>query len=430
MGTSVLIFLLTVGIIFGFVQKNFLNFASFYCFFWGFIVFLANLKLFGMMNYSNLPFYLIVIGTISFLVGYLICEYSAFPHIIISKKNKNKKIYNDKVITIISFICIVFYCFELLRVIQLLRSGKNYYLVRRMYQGYDEESFFQNSFESYFSSYFAVPCAYILSSYIVVSFFDKHRNFKVFLEAIIAMTFYLVVSASRFILIQIIIGTVYYFFLLKKKLPKKVKRILKNSVIILAIMLLVLSNLRENRTSSGAKYNWTIWQSVYSYFSVSIPLMDTWVHSIIVSGYRAHGLVFFRPILSIFSLVILHPLGIESKNLNIAIKNINNVENFVQVFPAHSYNAFASIYYYFFLDFGYAGVVAGSFIFGYFCSSIFKKLQKEKTDRNLAYGLIVIQLIFKSMVRWELSSPSFFVSCLVTPFLFKEMKIGDEKYQK
>ena len=416
----VMLFLLITGILFAHFQKSFLNFVSIFSFFWLGIVFLANLKLYDMMDYSDKPYYIIAVGLFGMITGYLIRYYVKMWRVVIGNfDTKYYSDYNEKIILVLSLICLAYYAYELLNVLRLLSSGTTYYYIRRMYQGYEKSTFFTSSIERYVSSYIAIPCAYILSSYIVVSLFKKNKDKKVLALASLATLLYLVVSGSRFILIQLLIGSAYLFAFLKREISNRVKKWIKRFGIAIVIGVIALTLLRENRTSSGARYDWTLLQSVYSYFSISIPLMDKWIGNIDTIGYRAYGLVFFRPVLSILSLLILHPLGINIDALDVAIDRINDVENFIQVFPRHQYNAFASMFYYFYMDFGWVGVFLGTTFWGWICANVFKQASKTPSDRNLAFVLIVMQAMFKSMVRWEFSSPSFFVACIVTFFIFK-----------
>ncbi len=421
-----ILLLLIIGVMVGKIQKTYLNFISVFCFFWTFIVFLASLRLYGMMEYSNTPFFLILVGTMGMLTGYIVRFYGKIPHIRIKKSNYSAvESYNDKLIYAVSIICIAFYLFELIRVLQLLGSGTSYYFVRRMYQGYEENAFFSSSIESYFSSYIAVPCEYALCSYLVIMLFKKDRNKKTFFLAFCAVALYLVVSASRFIFLQLLVGSVYLFLFLKKKITRRTKKWIKRVSLLLIIGVIAFTLLRENRTSNGSRYDWTLFQSVYSYFSVSIPLMDHWVSYIDVSGYQANGLVFLRPLLSLFTLCVLHPLGIEFNGLNEAINRINIVEEFVQVFPRHQYNAFASMFYYFYLDFKWIGVFIGGVFWGWICANVFKNVKREASDKNLAFVLVIMQAMFKTMVRWEFSAPSFFMTCVLTFFLFGGKRLND-----
>lgn len=418
------IFLLLTALLFWKIHRSFCNPMTIFCLFWLIIVFLASLSLFDMMYISSRPYIIIGIGISGMILGYLI-SFCGKKKLVIFSKVKESEYYNDKIIMIFSIICILFYGFQLLRVINYLRTGTSYYYIRRMYQGYEEISFFKTLLESYISSYIAVPSTFILSSYIIISLFKKNKNLKVFVFAIIGEILYVAVSASRFMLLQLIIGAAYMFIFQKRKLSPRIKKIIKRIIVGLIVVIVILTQLRENRVN-GSTYDWGIWRGAYSYFSVSIPLLDYWVQYADNIDFTSYGLVFFRAPLNILNLLILHPLGIEFNSLNNAIDMINIVETFIQVFPRHTYNAFASIFYYFYLDFKELGVFLGSMIWGWMCGRTYRNAIKLQSDRNLAFLLIVIQAMFKTMVRWEFSSPSFFMAFIITFFIFRKDKTDDE----
>ncbi len=429
MGIILLIFLFLIGTFFGIRQKSFCNLITIFYYFWAIIVGLSNLKLFDMMEFSNRVYTIIFIGMIGTLIGY------ATKYYVRARKKKeienNKYVkynYNQFIIKLICIVCIVFYAFELINVLTMLKSGVSYYYIRRMYQGYEESSFFKTNIERYFSSYIAVPCAYTLSIYIIISLFKKEKNTKNLIFAIIAETLYLIVSASRMILIQILLCAVYMFFFLKKKLPKRTKKWIKRIAILLIFLIIILTSVRENRVN-GETYDWGMFRSVYSYFSIPIPLLDYWIEYVDLNNYQSYGMAFFRAPLSIFTLLFLHPFGISFEKLNGTIDMINIVENFVQVFPRHEYNAFASMFYYFYMDFREIGVFLGGVTWGVICAKTYKLAKEKQDDKSFAILLIIFQAIIKTMVRWEFASPSFFVACILILFVFKKDDVNiNEKY--
>ncbi|SCI44936.1 Uncharacterised protein [uncultured Clostridium sp.] len=379
-----------------------------------------------MMDISSRPYIIITIGISGMVLGYFI-NYCTKKELVLcgGRKSFENYSYNEKIILIFAIICIIFYGMQLLRVIDYLRNGISYYYIRRMYQGYEDISFFKTSLELYISSYIAVPSTFILLTYIIISLFKKKYNRNVFTFAIIGEILYLIVSASRFMLMQVIIGVIYMFILQKKKLPKKIKKIIKVIIVGLIAGIIIVTQLRENRVN-GKTYDWGMWKGAYSYFSVSIPLLDYWIEYIDSINFTSYGLAFFRAPLNIFNLLILGPLNIEFNSLKSTIEMINVVESFVQVFPKHTYNAFASMFYYLYLDFREIGVFLGSAVFGWLCGRAYKNAMRLQSDRNLAFLLIFIQAIFKSMVRWEFSSPSFFVAFIMTFFIFRKDKSDDK----
>lgn len=127
--------------------------------------------------------------------------------------------------------------------------------------------------------------------------------------------------------------------------------------------------------------------------------------------------------------MFLHPFGISFEKLNGTIDMINIVENFVQVFPRHEYNAFASMFYYFYMDFREIGVFLGGVTWGVICAKTYKLAKEKQDDKSFAILLIIFQAIIKTMVRWEFASPSFFVACILILFVFKKDDVNiNEKY--
>lgn len=414
--------LIFVGLISWKMQKSVCNLLTIYSFFWSAIVFLANLRLYGMYEFSNRPYVLIIIGSLGVTLGYMFVGNVKLPKLRFKGSNASGEyVYNNQFLYILILICAIFYGYELLRVLSLLRSGNSYYFIRRMYQGYEEQTFFTSSLESYFSSYIAVPIAYLLCPYILISIFKKKKNYKLLTLAIVAECLYLIVSASRFIILNLVFGAVYLFFLLKKKMSRRIKKWIKRLVLALCILIVIITILRENRVN-GQTYDWGMIKSVYAYFSVSIPILDHWIYYIDSLNYQSFGLVFFRVPLSLFTLIFLHPLGIKFETLNNAIDAINITDNFIQIFPRHTYNAFASMFYYFYVDFREMGVFFGGIAWGYMCSKVYKNVVKRVDDRSLTIVLLFIQAMFKTMVRWEFYSSSFFMAVIIALFMFKKEK--------
>lgn len=417
MAIVLIILLLIIGTFFALKQKNYCNLLTFNFYYWALIIFLASLKLFDMMDYSNKAYYVLLIGILGILFGYIIGFY-AIPKLK-KRRNKIEYFYNKSIIRVISIINIVFYLYEGIKVLNFLKNGTSYYFIRRMYQGYEEISFFTNSLEAYFSSYIAIPIAYLLSIYIVLSFFKDKKIDKTLLLSIISIMLYIFVSANRIIMIQMLICFIYMFFFFGKKIPKKVKKGIIRIGGLMVVSILLVSIFKENKVN-GSYYDWGFLKGLYSYFSIPIPLLDHWVKYVDNNSFYSFGVTFFRAPLNIINMLFLKPLKIDFSLLNETINYINVTDSFVRVFPRHEYNAFATMFYYFYLDFRELGVLIGSIIWGIICGKVYYNSSNIQSDKNLAFLLLCIYALIKSMVRWELSSPSFFMALLLMRFLFKK----------
>ena len=60
--------------------------------------------------------------------------------------------------------------------------------------------------------------------------------------------------------------------------------------------------------------------------------------------------------------------------------------------------------------------------FGAICGFIFKRLIIKPNNRNLLFSLLVIQALFKSMVRWEFYTSGYFIAFIMALFIYTGRK--------
>ena len=62
-------------------------------------------------------------------------------------------------------------------------------------------------------------------------------------------------------------------------------------------------------------------------------------------------------------------------------------------------NAYATLFYDFYIDFGVIGIALLSFLFGYICMRAYKNFRKKVDMRSLVVYLILLQFIMFSVAR-------------------------------
>ena len=62
-------------------------------------------------------------------------------------------------------------------------------------------------------------------------------------------------------------------------------------------------------------------------------------------------------------------------------------------------NAYATLFYDFYIDFGMPGIAIGSFFFGYICMRVFDLYRRACNSRNLVLCLILFQFVLFSVAR-------------------------------
>lgn len=426
-----IILLFFIGIVEWIIEKKIYNLLTGYCFFWVLIMMLAELRLFGMYDYSDKAYSLILIGSIGYAIGYWLFRFSGIRYTFPKKKihetdlNYDYEEINYKLIYFLVIVALIFYSFMTIKVLLMFNEGYSYYIIRRMYQGYENNPFFNSTFISYLNSYVGMSIIYLLCPILIIEIFKKRKNYKLLTLISITLSLYLFCTASRYIIFNLVFQIVFMMFFYQKKIPKRYRKKLRNIVVILLMLVIGVTIFRENKPTYNSSYDWGMDKSVYSYFSISVPLLDYWANYIDSSNYISYGLVTFRAPLSIFTLLFLRPFGFKFEALNNAIEIINNTDQFIQVFPGHTYNAFATIFYYFYVDFREIGVFMGCLFLGAICGHVFKKAVNTQRYRYLVFMLLLVQALFKTMVRWEFYTSGYFIAFIIVFFICKRRVRGN-----
>ena len=98
-------------------------------------------------------------------------------------------------------------------------------------------------------------------------------------------------------------------------------------------------------------------------------------------------------------------------------------DNYISIGWQARANAFATMFYFFYLDFRYLGVFAESLIFGFVSGFIELRTYINENMKTIAFYLLLSQAVFKSFIRWEFTVGSYVMSFLYLYLLFSKVKI-------
>ncbi|MFC4710613.1 oligosaccharide repeat unit polymerase [Enterococcus eurekensis] len=187
-------------------------------------------------------------------------------------------------------------------------------------------------------------------------------------------------------------------------MPTKIKRVLLLLITGGIIAIVIISNMRTSKT---------LLDVFYAYFAGPVVLLSEWKHNVDVSGIWSYGFSFLYPISYVINMIF----GLLNIDLeffkNVVIWQGNPQKYWIQAFPDMPMNAFSTMFYFFYQDLRYLGVMLFSFIFGGISSSIYYKAYVEKRINYLMFYLLIVKAIVGSFMIWQLGSTSFFVSILM-----------------
>lgn len=394
---------------------------------WFSCILCASLRLYNMRAYSSKGLAVIMIGLVSFSIGcglaFLVKYYKIHivpidgmcPHKI--RMNISRRMLY--LILAASFAGILLLN---LATIRALRHGVSYSYIRNMYYGYgNAQKLIASTFLNTYINWISVPSLYALIPVSLINLFERKGDKRFSVLVMIAAVMYIFGSAGRFMLMFMLVQVVammnYYHATITKKTKKRMV------VIVLAVLVaLLLLTVIRSKGASGKKVN-----TIYAYLSIPVYLLSYWLDATGSVG-QLHGSGFFYGILTFFN-YFTSKLGFDIPAYREAYNVIQvTQDNWVAVFPNEWYNAYVSMFYYFYIDFGIAGVILGCIFFGYLCYIVYYSAFINKEKCALLYYMLLIQCIICSLVRWQLGTITMVLTFIIEFMLtFNKIRLGGIK---
>lgn len=388
---------------------SWINPASMFSILWGSILCLYSLKLFNIYNVSNKLLIIYIVGIGSFLIGCfpLKLSFGAVTSCKIDKRSEKRYVFSEKsrlIFLLLSIGAVVILCKRAINTIPFWSIG-----VSAVKSANVEGDISYTFFESILYTFFASPIELLSVFIVAIDFFFKRgffANIQLILT-ILMLLFGYISSGSKFLLLMpiIIFGVVGFTYRYENKQRtdsqlKKSKKLQFWKKILLILFAFVISAFLIYMLSS--KYSGWM-ESLYMYLVGCIPCS---AHAIedMSNGQYYYGMVslngLFRVISQIFAFI-----GIRLPYVSIMNEAYNSMllyERAIYISPTVTYNAFISMFSYFYKDGGVLGVSIGSFVFGRVSYLGYRKLIIEKSVYSLLLYLYICYLIFFSIVRIQL----------------------------
>lgn len=376
--------------------KNYYNPITVFFTLWGLIVFLAALNLFDMNSASNKTYIIIFVGLVSFMLGFAIPKIRLSVSSAYGYRRNNFFNLNKKIIYILMAITIVILGYTASSSINLLLSGHNLWYVR--YIAHNDIVSSESGMLNILYNYLAQPIAQLLIPVSILSLFSKNRDIKLIFGSLIITILLIISNGGRFILLYYLIHLVFIGSFINNKF--EITKIVRKRVRI--ISLFVLTGIIYITVSRGA----SIGKTLYIYLSGCVPFMSQWVENIDQINTYTYGIMSFQGFIRPF-FAFLEKLGLIN-NFPPIITTAENLtlqlELPVSIGGDNTFNAFVSLFYYFYVDFGFLGVVIISMVFGAICNNAYHNIMSKSTNIDVITYSLILQLILTSMVRFQFAS--------------------------
>lgn len=262
------------------------------------------------------------------------------------------------------------------------------------------------------------PLMYLIVPTLFAELLVGARNKKFILLSLIAMTCYSISTVSRAVWAFSVLYILFIVLLYRKKysLPKKVKRMMKYGIFIIIFLCVIIYRITLMRNVEA-----DILTNMYAYITGCMPLLTLHLNEV-TSSIRTYGAMslygFLYPVF--FVLNYLHLLPYPDAFMDAQYVK-NSLETFMPLSPDITMNAYVTLFYYFYIDFGYLGIIIGAFAFGYLCMKSYKYLKSTGDIRSLVLYLILIQFIVFSVARIYTGLSTRALSIVWLLFVFKSI---------
>ena len=349
--------LAVIGLIalFAFIHsKKFANPIVLFCGLWFVVVLFSSIKLYGMLDFSDSVFTIIFIGVLSFCVGAYFSMYKAPVNRgkISNETAQTKIVVNWPIANL--FLAVSFISMTMLMVAACyyLLQGYSFSDIHGMYNEYGNHKKLLPDFLSSIISWIAVPCLYgaifIALSLLFINKRTRREKRYIYLVAATSVM-YIFGSASRILMaiIAVVVFLLYQCF--SRQFTKKQKRTILLLFVCVCLIILFFLIVRKG----SRKIN-----TIYAYLSIPAPIFSHWKEWFDVSGNYLYGGATFYGILSWINFFT-SKIGLELPVVVTAREYIVATQDtwLVLFQSGYVYNAFCTIFYYFYMDFGIFGVI-------------------------------------------------------------------------
>ena len=343
-----------------------------FSFVWFVIIFLYNIRLFGIYEIQSNTSIVLLCGVCLYILGYLLTDKLNVKKD--SGLTSDRQYIRVKILSLVTLIVsLPFYIPNIIKVFQGISSNT---IKMGMVTG-------EITLGGVAMQYFVRPIEYIVIAICAYCIFMNRKQIIIIATGILLTFFEFIGVGSKTIFVYFIacIGITYFMNSDILSHIKKYKKIVIICSIFLPCFLI---------TNVGLS-------SLYYYICGCIPMLDKIINTdFYISNGFTYGFLSFNSVVRlVINLLSIFGINFESKLFNLANTYFSRFEYTTQIADNVNYNAFHTLFGDFFVDGAWISVIILSFLFGSFSCYIYKKYKKSKSLWSHSVYCILIYYIFR-----------------------------------
>lgn len=269
------------------------------------------------------------------------------------------------------------------------------------------------------------PFSFIASAITAVDYVVGHKNRKLLWGTMIMLGFRLFSSGNRLSFLMVFI---FLFFMaelnshksirglqgiIKRKDKKRLRLIIMVSLFTFLVLFVY--------TSISRGYN--VLQNLTINFAIPVRMFEIWTEKVNVMGVHGYGEASIQGFIYPIFYILKNSIGLPMPS--IVFDNFNIIESTVIEWVNAGYymhNAYVSIFWYFYYDFGTVGVILFSFFWGRISFIIYKIVESKRNCKVLAFYCIIISSLLMSYGNFIFANISTGVGAIMLLFFIYKRK--------
>ncbi len=424
MGYCVATFFFVYGIAQHYRQKTWIAPDVIYALQWGTISLLASLQLFGLNPVREKVWMMVLLGGMAFILGSWgasSTNWSDFKVRVFRSEFASNSKHNDDYLMqrkVFWFLFIIIFVIELYffrNVMGFIQQGISLSVIRGALYGETTLSGYARISGGIATmlEIFRMALRHILiANGICLTVISTKKDLKPLIAAAILAVLNAVSSGGRFILAYFMLELLVCMFLEKKKLSMTRKIFGKKILLLLGLIFFAMGYAIMNLSVSRGILAQKIYEHLYGYACGDIPFLDA-IIDFVDERPMTFGMLGLYGFWTIF-FPSLHYFGIPYPSFY--LETAPFIQNTIvqhQISATRWYNAFATPFYYLYADFRWLGIIAGMLFFGFIAGRYFSKVQESINPANVVPYLLIVQMIFKSLQQYPLTSSAYVVILLL-----------------
>ncbi|MFC6649001.1 O-antigen polymerase [Paenibacillus rhizoplanae] len=363
---------------------------------WGTTIFISGLGLFGIYIPNVNTYFLMLLAIVFF-------NLSAFfkfrkinkstLKITINKNHNNNENKSIKFVIFMELIIIAYLLKRTILVLKLLLSGMSYQTIR--YEFFYADNI-NNGYDQLVNAWFVLPIitfSIILLSLMII---EKRNNRVLLILTLISVGQYSFSSGGRSLLLTSGLILIMSWMISKDKVKvsflSKIK--IRISMIVLVIAMFTITIFRNDTLGNPIIQ---AFKTIVLYFTAPYIYFENLIGLVIQDKVTLYGGAFFGGIIDVFVLFCRY-IGFDLTQISTHVGKYNQL--YLSVGDSSYYNAFPTMIFTFFYDFGYLGIVLESFIFGLMANYFYGKMKREDSTASKGIYIIIVIMIYESVMRW------------------------------